>query len=114
LTFREVVMGIDVESIAKQMVSEAAKVLGKNWDKVRSFAEPEFKKIALTVAAIEAGRLKGDLSDDDARALLDIQKNATRSVLTALEVIGIVTAEKAINAALAILETPLKALLGIA
>jgi len=106
-------MAIDVESTAKQMIAEATKVLGGKWKDARGYAEPEFKKIAMTVATIEQGRAAGQISDDDARALLDIQKNATRSVLTALEVIGVATAEKAINAALAVLAAPVKKLLAI-
>ena len=68
----------------------------------------------MTIATIEQERQNGEIDDDDAKALLDIQKNASRSVLTALEVIGVATAEKAINAALAVLAQPVKKLLSIA
>ena len=107
-------MAIDVESTAKQMIGEAAKVLGGKWKDARAYAEPEFKKIAMTIATIEQERQNGELDDDDAQALLDIQTTASRSVLTALEVIGVATAEKAINAALAVLAQPVKKLLSIA
>jgi hypothetical protein len=84
------------------MVDAAAKVLGTKWKKARAFAEPEFTKIAQTIATIQASRLAGSLSEAQARLLLDMQRNASRSVLLAVEVVGVVAAEEAINGALAV------------
>jgi hypothetical protein len=106
-------MASELEKLAKEMIHEAKGVLGHAWPQVRAFAEAEMKKIALSVLAIEEALAKGELTEPEARALLDIQKNASRAVLTASKVVGIVEAEKAINAALAILTGPLKKVLGI-
>ncbi len=60
----------------------------------------EMKKIAESIAAIERMKLTGKITEEKAGLQIDIQKNATRTVLLAVEGVGIVSAEQAINAAL--------------
>lgn len=95
-------MAFDVEGTAKEMIGVAAAKLGPKWSEVRALAEPEFKKIAMTIATIEAGRLSGTITAEQARLLLEMQKNASRAVLLAVEVIGLLAAEDIIQGALAI------------
>ncbi len=93
-------MAIDISKLVEDMLNAAKGVLTKQWPEIKDYAEMEMKKIAESIAAIERMKLAGKISEEKARLQLDIQKNATRSVLLAVEGIGIVSAEQAINAAL--------------
>ncbi len=104
---------MDWEKLAKDMIDAAAGDFGKGWKTVRTYAEPELKKLALSVASIGDSVQSGKMDKDEAKLLLDMQKNASRSVLTATKVVSITTAEKALNDALAVLSGPLKKLLGL-
>ncbi len=105
-------MGLDVNATAQQMVSAAVGVIGGKWNRVKAYAAPEFLKIAHTLAGIEAAKLNGEITEQEAHILLDMQKNASRSVLIASETMGIVVAEQAINAALAVVRDAVNKLIG--
>ncbi len=93
-------MAIDTSKLAEDMLNAAKGILTKQWPEITNYAETETKKIAESIAAIERMKLAGKITEEKARLQLDIQKNATRTVLLTVEGIGIVTAEQAINAAL--------------
>lgn len=92
-------MPIDEDDILKKMVSAAEAVLKKDWPDVKDYAEMEFKKIAVNISVIEQMKSGNNISEEQARLQLDIQKNSSRAVLLTLEGLGIVMAEKAINSA---------------
>jgi hypothetical protein len=93
-------MAIDVEALAKVMFEAAWKVLKEKAPEVEGYAEGEFKKIAQTIATIEAARVRGQIKPEQAALLLDMQKSATRSVLLCSSGIELLAAEAALNAAL--------------
>ena len=105
-------MALDLRALWNEMIAAAAKTLGVKWNDARAYAEPEMKKIATTIASIEASLLAGDINQQQATLLLDMQKNASRSVLLAVEVIGLVTAEKVINDALALVRDTVNSAVG--
>ena len=93
-------MPLEVERLLNQMVTAAAGPLRAGGPKVLSYAQTEFSKIAETIASIEAQTVTGSITRDEAALLLDMQKNATRAVLAAVEGMSLILAEEAINAAL--------------
>ena len=93
-------MAIDISKLAEDMLNAAKGPLTKQWPDIKDYAETETKKIAESIAAIERMKLAGKITEEKARLQIDIQKNATRTVLLTVEGIGIVSAEQAINAAL--------------
>jgi hypothetical protein len=93
-------MAIDISKLAEDMLNAAKGPLTKHWPDIMDNAETETKKIAESIAVIERMKLSGKITEEKARLQLDIQKNATRTVLLAVEGISMVSAEQAINAAL--------------
>jgi hypothetical protein len=105
---------IDIDSLAKAMLAAVEKVLKVHWNDVRPFAESEMQKLAVTAAQIEAGRTTGSLSDAQAKILLRMQANASQAVLTAVETVGMIAAQDAINAALQVLAQAVNTAAGFA
>lgn len=91
---------IDAEALAAQMAAAAIGVLKGEWSKVRVYAEPQFKTLAQVAADIEAKKLAGKVTEEQARHMMKIQRNAFDTVLLTLKDEGLLAAEKAINAAL--------------
>ncbi len=91
---------LDIEALVKQMATVASGVLKAKWPEIQSYANTEFKKLGETVKLIAEEKAKGQISEEEALLLLDMQKSAMRSVLVTSEGIGILAAEEAINAAL--------------
>lgn len=93
-------MSLDIEDLGKKLLSALQGSLREVWAKAQAFAKPEAQKIAQTIVSIEASYLAGEITEEQARLLLEMQKNASRAVILAVQVIGLVAAEKAINDAL--------------
>jgi hypothetical protein len=93
-------MEIDTEKLLKAMLKAASVVLKKQWPKSRDYAENEFRKLLLEAQHIS--RLKEDakITEQEARYLMDLQRNASRAVLLTIKGLGIIAVEEAINAAL--------------
>jgi hypothetical protein len=81
---------------------------------VRTFAETEMQKLAATAVLIQSGNSKGTLSDTQAQILLSMQANASQAVLTAVETVGMIAAQDAINAAIQVLTSAVNKAVGIA
>jgi len=93
-------MALSIQGIAEAVLAAIKPVLAKSWNDVQDFAKTESTKLAQTLANIEQLKLSSQIDEDQARALLDMQKQAMQSVLLAVEGIGLVTAQSAINAGL--------------
>ena len=102
----------DVDAALKSMVAAAAAVLQKKWPQVETFAKTEFEKIAETVVSIGEGMAAGTITQDQAPILLDMQKNASRAVLAAVEGMTLVAAEQAVNAALGAVKSAINTFVG--
>jgi hypothetical protein len=107
-------MTLDIAALLESMGTAAAGVLQNKWPSVRSFATSEFQKIAQTVVSIGEGVASGEITKDQAPILLDMQKNASRAVLAAVEGMTLIAAEQAINAAFAAVKGPINAFVGFA
>lgn len=105
-------MGLDASELAARMLKAAQKVLSAKWPELRDYAEGETKKLAESLVTIEKLRLTGQITEEQARLHLEIQKNASRTVLLTAEGLGILTAEQAINAALNVVRDSVNATLG--
>ena len=104
---------IDISKLLAEMGVAAAKVLKDQWPVVQNFTEMELQKIAITIGSIHAGVVAGTMTSAEAQVLLDMQKNATRTVLLASEGMSALAAEQAINAALDVAKMALNAALKI-
>jgi hypothetical protein len=105
---------IDVGSLVADMLSAAEKVLKVHWNDVRPFAETEMQKLAATAVLIEAGHTADKLNEAQAKILLRMQANASQAVLTAVETVGMIAAQDAINAAIQVLAQAVNTAVGFA
>ncbi len=77
-----------------------------------SFAKTEFTKIAQTIVAIGEQVSIGQINEQQAGLLLQMQTSASRNVLLTLEGLALLAVEEAINAALAVVKTAVNTALG--
>ena len=98
-------MALDVEALADNMLAAALPVLKKGAQDAESFAKTEFAKVAKTIVSIGEQVVAGQINQQQAGLLLEMQTNASRSVLLCLEGLALLTVEEAINAALAVVKT---------
>lgn len=82
------------------MLQAARRSLGDDWGEARDYARTAFNNLARTLQMIERLMRRGKVTRQQARILLEIQKNTTRTVLLTVEGLGVVAAERAIDAAL--------------
>jgi len=93
-------MNLDISAMVEQMWSAAKGPLGNAAGAAEPFAKSQFTNIGQTVASIGEGIVTGQITKEQAKYLLSIQEHATKSALLAVEGLGIVAVESALNAAL--------------
>ncbi len=93
-------MALSVSDILDPMLKAAEQSLAKDWGKAKDYANPEFQKLATSLVDISVLIAKKTVNKQQANALLNIHKNTTQMVLLAIEGLGIIAVENAINAAL--------------
>ena len=104
---------IDVEALGSEIATKLVEILAGAGKDIASYAEAEGRKFAVSAAEIAALLANGTISDEEARLHMNIQKNASRAVLMAIEGISILAAERAINAALEIVGKVLQGATGV-
>lgn len=107
-------MSLKVTELGKDMLGAFMTVLKGKAPEIKQYAETESKKLAQTFLMIEKLHLSGTITDEEAKLHLDIQKNATRSVLLSLQGLGLLAVEQAINAALNVVKVAVNKAIGIA
>lgn len=103
---------INMEKLVKDMAGAATGVLKEKWPSVKTYAEAEFKKLGETVIAVQKSKLTGNITEEEARLLLEMQKNAMRSVFLTVEGLGIIAVEEVINAAMAVVRSTINTAIG--
>lgn len=94
---------------------EAAKgVFQKDWPDIKEIAETELKGIAEGIALIECLRLEKKISQKKSKLLIKMKKNTAQIVMLTIKGLGIVTVEKAINAALKVVKDTVNETFGFA
>jgi hypothetical protein len=105
-------MTLDIKALVDAMLGAMKPILQKSWKDVSEYATVESQKMAHTLASIAELRLAGKIDDEQAATLLEMQKHAMRAVLLAVEGVGLVAAQNAINAALDALKDTVNGAIG--
>jgi hypothetical protein len=105
---------IDATAVVKSVVAAMEGQLKGHWQLARPYAEAEAKKMAETAQLIVRGIANGHINSQQAEILVDMQANASQAVLTAIETIGMIAAQDAINAALGVLKAAINESSGLA
>jgi len=93
-------MSFTVTEILKPMMAAARESLAQDWGKAEDYAKPEMKRLAESLAAIARLVAAKKVNQRQAKALLNIYRNTTQTVLLTVEGLGVIAVEDAINAAL--------------
>jgi hypothetical protein len=86
------------------MLSAASSEIEEVWSEAKDFAETEFKNTAETLNMIVRLYTDGKIDEERARLHLQFQKKNVQNVLLTIEGLGIIAAERAINAALQVVK----------
>lgn len=93
-------MSLNTAQLGKGILAAFKTAFAKKWPEIREYGQAEAKKLAQTLVMIEALKSAGKINEEQARLHLEIQKNATRTVMLTLEGLGILAVEAALNAGL--------------
>jgi len=105
-------MTLDVSKLAQDMLKAAKSSLEKSWPEAEGYAKMEFTKIAQNLAAIEQMQIAKTITEEKRGCNLTFKKNASRAVMLAIEGLGIIAVEQAINAALGAVKDTVNTALG--
>lgn len=104
---------LDFDALIKEMGNVAVPHLKGGAAKAKQFGKHEAEKIARTAVMLAEGVAAGKIDLDEARLILEVQKNASRSILLTVKGLGIVAVEKAVNAAMGVLRKAVKTATGV-
>lgn len=107
-------MTLDIGQLAKDMFNAAFPILKQDAPEIEAFARGEFQKIAQQLLTIESEVVAGQITAEQAGILVEMQKSASRVVLLTAKGLSLLTVEKALNAALAVVKTAVNTAAGIA
>jgi hypothetical protein len=93
-------INLDTDQLLKDMLSAAKTSLTHHWEKAEINATEEFKKFTSKLAQIAEKKVAGDLSEEKARLLLEIQIDSMKIELLTIQGLTILATEAAINAAI--------------
>jgi hypothetical protein len=91
-------MALDVGSLSSAMINAGQGLGGSLWNQMQRFALPELKKIAIQIVSIEENL--DQFTPAGAKALFDMQVNATVGVIVAMTILTLLDVQAAINAIL--------------
>ena len=103
---------IDIEDVARNMLQALQGVFKDKWPEVKNFAESESKKFAQSMAEIEVWKAAGEITEEQAIPLSRLHQRSMAMVFTALEGIGLATAERAVNAAIDVVRGAINTAIG--
>lgn len=93
-------MSLDLEQLSQAMLTAAKGQVAENWPQIKDYAEQEAKKLAENLVLIEKLKLTQQISDEQAKLMHQMQRNATQAVLLSVQGMTELMAEQALNAAL--------------
>jgi serine phosphatase RsbU (regulator of sigma subunit) len=103
---------IAIDDLLKQMLEAAKIVLKSQWKQVKPMAELQLRSTLINLELIAELKLRGKITKEQAALHIEIQKQSIRTTLLSFEGIGIVAAEKALNAALGAARTVINKSIG--
>lgn len=91
---------VTADNLGDKMLAAAKVSFGSKFALIKQFVRAESEKLAITLRMIIEGRASGDISEAEAKILLNQQKVAAAAVLVAAEGMAAVAVQAALDAAL--------------
>ena len=107
-------MAIDTAQLGQDMIAAASGVFNKKWPEIKEYAEDELDDFARVLGRIAVRYAAGKLTEENAKALVRAQVKSMEIVLLAVEGMGIIMVEMAINAAIDVVKTTVNNAIGFA
>jgi len=105
---------LDVSKVANDMLQAALPHLAKGGQLACSFASHEFQQYVINVEHVQHMVEEGKIQAQEAQFIIDQYKLSMETVLLTIEGLGLIATQKAINAAIDVLNGALNAALGTA
>lgn len=102
---------IDIDQLGSDIVAAMKGEVAEKWPNIKDFAETQGKILANSAADLTRLRVEGTISDAELKLHLDLQKQASKQVLLAIEGMGILAVEAALNAAINVINAAIDAAL---
>jgi len=93
-------MTLNTQKLFEDMAGAAKSSFGKQWKDVEGYALPELSKFAKNITEIAELKLSGEISEEQAKIHLAMQKKAMAIVMLTAKGLTILAVEAAINAAI--------------
>lgn len=103
---------INFSQLVKEMLNAAKEPLIAHWNEAKPLAEKEFKAFAENIKLIAKLKIAGDITEEQAKLYLEIQKGSIRIFLLTVKGLGILAVESAINAAISMVKNTVNTALG--
>lgn len=106
-------MALDSKQVGKDMIGAASAVFNEKWPEIKDYAELEFKKLADSLKMVAEGVANATIKPKSAKALIAMHKNSAKTLLLALEGLGLLLVEAAINAAISVVKDAINTAAGV-
>jgi hypothetical protein len=91
-------MSHDVASMGTAMIDAARAQVAKRWPELRVLAEMELPRLAQALTDLAGKVATGEIRETHARQLAHMHQVSARNILQTIDGIGLLTAERAIDA----------------
>lgn len=91
---------LDFSQLLKDMLTAAKTPLIEHWNDAKPLAEKEFKAFADNLKMIAKLTASGDITPEQARLFVEMQKNSIRIFLLTVKGLSLIAVETAINSAM--------------
>lgn len=107
-------MSIDVDVIAKDMITAAKGIVDSNWPATREYFESESKMYAQRLASVAKMYANGIITEKRAKEHIALQNEAWETTLLAVNGLSQVLIEQALNAAIKVIRDAVNKAIGFA
>lgn len=105
---------LNIPELLVQMLDAAKDPIKDHFGEAKDFAQQSFKTILENAELLANKTAAGDITEEQAKILLHMHVAAAQNVLLAIEGIGLLAAQRAINAAINVVKGAVNGLLPVA
>lgn len=104
---------LDMDKLVEDMTDAAKKVFSdKEWASIDTEAKKAIADLGQCIIDIEHQKNQGLITEENAKLLIEMQKNAIQSVFLQIKGIQLIGCQKAVNAALGVVASAVNAAIG--
>jgi Flp pilus assembly CpaF family ATPase len=103
---------LDIDDLFNKMVGAAKQSLGAEWPAISALATSSLKTLAQNLIDVEKLVNAGTVNQAQANLMIDMQKNSLQTVLLSEEGLGLIAAQDAINAVIAVVKDAVNVAIG--